>query len=195
MAILGRSGGGKSTLLRTLGLLDRPDQGEVRIDGIDRAAASERHRARVRASTIGFVFQSARLLDDLSATGNIARAYAFGPGASRRDRVRRIGDLIEELGLDAVGDAPAGVLSGGERQRVALGRALVRRPRLVFADEPTGSLDRETGDRVVETLLARVRDASVALVVVTHDRALAAEMDTVVTLADGRLSSAADHGR
>lgn len=188
MAILGRSGGGKSTLLRSLGLLDRPQQGEVRIDGVDYASASERRRARVRCSTIGFVFQSARLLDDLSAAANIGRAYSFGPAVPRREQVLRIGDLIDELGLAGVRDAPARVLSGGERQRVALGRALVREPRVVLADEPTGSLDDETGHGVVDALLGRVRDSGLALVVVTHDRELAGEMDTVVRLADGHLT-------
>jgi putative ABC transport system ATP-binding protein len=189
LAILGRSGGGKSTLLRSLGLLDRPQRGEVRIDGTDYANAGERRRARARASTIGFVFQSARLLDDLSAAANISRAYAFGPAVSRREQARRVGGLIDELGLTAVRSNPARFLSGGERQRVALARALVRDPLVVLADEPTGSLDDETGNGVMDALLARVRGSGLALVVVTHDRALADEMDTVARLADGTLTT------
>lgn len=187
LAILGRSGDGKTTLLRSLGLLDRPDSGVVRIEGVGVSSASERVRARARAGAIGFVFQSARLVEDLTAAANVHRAFAFGPSVTRRERGRAVTSVMGDLGLDRVADRPAKVLSGGERQRVALARALVRGPKIVLADEPTGSLDGATGDGVVDLLRHRVHRDGVALVVVTHDRSLAGRLDDALELVDGRL--------
>ncbi|MFN8543308.1 MAG: ABC transporter ATP-binding protein [Candidatus Binatia bacterium] len=186
LAVVGASGVGKSTLLHLLGGLDRPTAGRLVIDGMDVSAALEPELAAFRNRTIGFVFQFHHLLGDFTALENammpalIARE-SFG-GARRRAT-----ELLERVGLGGrLGHRP-GELSGGEQQRVAVARAVMQRPRLLLADEPTGNLDPATGDSVQEVLLELNREHGSALVVATHNPVLAAAMGRTLRVAAGRL--------
>lgn len=185
-AIVGRSGSGKSTLLNILGGLDLPSSGQVLVDGVPLATARRRDRERWRARGVGFVFQFHFLLPDFSALDNLlVPVRSLGPVAEA-DR-RRALDLLEAMGLaDRAGHLP-GELSGGEQQRVAVARAFMNRPRVVLADEPFGNLDREIGQRLGDLLFALHRQEGVALVLVTHDPALAARAQACWRLEQGVL--------
>ncbi|HEY8485139.1 MAG TPA: ABC transporter ATP-binding protein [Longimicrobiales bacterium] len=192
VAIVGPSGSGKTTLLGLLAGLDRPSAGRVLLDGQDLSALSEDERARLRADKVGFVFQTFHLLPTLTALENVLvplelRGGVRGEG-SRRLRERAAG-LLERVGLgDRLHHYPA-QLSGGEQQRVALARAFVHEPKILFADEPTGSLDGETGARVIDLLLELNREARATVVLVTHDPELATRAGRVVRLSGGRIVS------
>ena len=191
VAIYGPSGSGKSTLLFAAGGLMPIDAGSVRFEGRDLATLSRREAARHRSAALGFVFQSSRLVPGLSAIDNVALKL-MGTGASRAEARRRVVPLLDRLGLQARAKHRVDRLSRGERHRVSLARALSNDPRLVLADEPTGSLDSQRSHEVL-TLLAEVcRERGVAVVLVTHDPAGADFADRVHTLRDGRLSSS--HG-
>jgi lipoprotein-releasing system ATP-binding protein len=185
-AVRGASGTGKSTLLQCVGLLDRADAGTIRLDGGDLAALGPRERAAARARRIGFVFQAYHLLPEFTGRENIlmaARAAGLPPGPARE----RAAMLIARLGLDGKADRPPHTLSGGERQRIAVCRALLNRPALLLADEPTGNLDPTTAAQVLDAFLALARDDGAAVVLVTHDPAVAARADERWDLRDGRL--------
>ncbi|MCD8503571.1 MAG: ABC transporter ATP-binding protein [Burkholderiaceae bacterium] len=187
VAIVGASGSGKSTLLHCLGLLDRPDGGELSVAGNATGGLSEKARSRLRNQCLGFVYQFHHLLPEFNAVDNVAMPLIVGkePLASARDRAR---DLLIEMGLGHRLQNYPGQLSGGERQRVALARALVTRPVCVLADEPTGNLDRETASQVFE-LITRIRDDfGTAVVLVTHDLKLAERADRCLSMVNGRLS-------
>ena len=188
VAIVGRSGAGKSTLLHVLGGLDRPESGEVRIDGQSLYAVSQRLRTAVRASKIGFVFQSYHLLPEMDVTENVMLPAMTGVlGVSRQEMRRRALELLDHVGLaDRATHMPL-ELSGGEQQRVALARALINEPALILADEPTGNLDRGTGSQIMELLFGLSRTRELALVMVTHSPETAALCDRVVELANGLL--------
>ena len=186
VAIVGPSGSGKTTLLGLLAGLDRPTRGTVRLDGDDLSRLSEDGRARLRAEKVGFVFQTFQLLPTLTALENVLvpielRGDADGPADERARR------LLERVGLgDRLHHYPA-QLSGGEQQRVGLARAFAGEPKVLFADEPTGSLDAETGRTVIDLLVALNRDARTTLMLVTHDPALAERARRVIRLSGGAI--------
>jgi putative ABC transport system ATP-binding protein len=189
VAIRGPSGSGKTTLLSILGGLLRPDVGRVWLDGCDLAAASEPERAHVRLTRIGFVFQRGLLLPTLTARENVALVPRVA-GASTAEAGVRADALLAELGLAARAHLLPAALSAGECQRAALARALVMRPELVLADEPTAHLDQALGAQVMHALKSLATAGRAALVVVTHDPRAAAVADRVLELSDGRLLSA-----
>jgi putative ABC transport system ATP-binding protein len=183
-AVMGPSGSGKSTLLHCLAGLDRPTSGTVRIGGIDLAALKDKALTELRRERVGFVFQAFNLVPTLTARENIVLPLSLG----RRDPDPAWFDaVIAALGLgDRLGHRPA-ELSGGQQQRVAVARALVTRPQLVFGDEPTGNLDRTSGQELLALLRSSVDDLGQTIVMVTHDPVAAATADRVWFLADGRV--------
>ncbi|RMH00943.1 MAG: ATP-binding cassette domain-containing protein [Planctomycetota bacterium] len=193
VALRGASGSGKSTLLHLLGLLDRPDRGEVRLAGRAAAGLGATARARLRARLVGFVFQQFHLLAELSALENVLVPRRLACGAAwlrrRREERARARELLAAVGLgDRLRHRPA-QLSGGEQQRVAIARALVGRPAILLADEPTGNLDRRTGEEVLALLLELARDRDAAVLLATHDPDIAARCDRILALADGRIEA------
>jgi putative ABC transport system ATP-binding protein len=189
VAIVGRSGSGKSTLLHLAAGIERPSSGRVLQDGRDLASLRDRELARLRRDRVGFVFQFFHLLPHLSVLENVALPARIA-GDPRGAALARARELLARVGLaDRESDA-ADALSGGEQQRVALCRALLRRPGLLLADEPTGSLDDVTGRAVMDLMLELSRERGSALVFVTHDRELAALADRVLELKSGELVAA-----
>jgi putative ABC transport system ATP-binding protein len=186
-AISGPSGCGKSTLLHVLGCVDTPSSGTLRFDTRDVSTMSDNARSLVRLRHIGFVFQRFFLLPMLTAAENVElpQSEAGVPLAERRERTR---ELLAYVGLGARSDHRPSQLSGGEMQRVAIARALANRPKLLLADEPTGELDRSTGEQIAQ-LLDRVNNDGTALVIVTHDQALAARATRVLSMRDGRIDA------
>ena len=186
LAVAGPSGSGKSTLLGLIAGLDRPTAGRIIVAGVEITRLGEDELARFRLDTIGYVFQSYHLIPTLSALENVAVPLEL---AGERDALGRARALLGEVGLgDRAHHYPI-QLSGGEQQRVAVARAVGRRPRLLLADEPTGNLDSATGKQIIELLVALNRNLGSTLVLVTHDGALAAHADRIVTLRDGRVAS------
>jgi putative ABC transport system ATP-binding protein len=192
VAITGPSGSGKSTLLNLLGLLDRPTEGLLEIDGIDVGSASERDRAAVRAHRIGFVFQSFHLLPHRTSAENVmlAQVYADMP---RRRRMGAALAALAQVGLEHRAHALPTALSGGERQRVAIARALVNHPSLLLCDEPTGNLDTATTTELTE-LLVSLHEGGTTLVIITHNPAVAGRAERRVTIRDGQLAESPDDG-
>jgi putative ABC transport system ATP-binding protein len=185
VAICGPSGCGKSTLLHLLGCVDAPSGGTLLFEGHNVAALPDRERSQIRLRRIGFIFQRFFLLPMLTAAENVELPQAEA-GASRGDRQRRTAELLEYVGLSARADHRPSQLSGGEMQRVAIARALANRPRLLLADEPTGELDRVTGEQIA-TLLDRANADGTALVIVTHDESLARRAGRILTMRDGMI--------
>ncbi|MGC6489513.1 MAG: ABC transporter ATP-binding protein [Planctomycetota bacterium] len=190
VALLGASGAGKSTLLHLLGLLDTPTQGEVRYDGRAVADLSVGARARLRHEHVGFVFQFYHLIPELTALQNVVLAKMMGSSVlsylGRRRQCRaQATELLAEVGLgDRLHHRPT-ELSGGERQRVAIARALLAEPKVVLADEPTGNLDSQTADSVVELMFSTQQRRGLAFLLVTHDEQLAQRCDRIVRMKDG----------
>jgi putative ABC transport system ATP-binding protein len=183
LAIVGPSGSGKSTLLGLLAGLDRPRSGRVILDGQDLSALTEDGRARLRGEKVGFVFQSFHLIPTLTARENVQV-----PLELRGEEARvRADELLERVGLAARAHHYPAQLSGGEQQRVALARAFSNRPRILFADEPTGNLDAATGQSVIELMDRLNRELGTTLVLVTHDTDLAGRARRMIRLMDGRV--------
>ncbi len=185
VAIMGPSGSGKSTLLNLLGLLDRPNAGVYRLEGRDVTTLSADEQARVRSERIGFVFQSFHLVPRLSAAENIALPMTLA-GIPPARRAERVAQALKDYGLENRADHRPDQLSGGQRQRVAIARATIMQPAVILADEPTGNLDRATGDEVVR-LLEELNARGVTLIVVTHDAALGSRARRQLRMEDGCL--------
>ena len=191
VSIVGRSGSGKSTLLNILGMVDSPSEGVMRWQGepVDRMRA--KRRDRMRGDSVGFIFQQFNLIEGLTATDNVAMPLVYCGDSRfwRRHELAR--EMLELVGLGHRLDSPVTTLSGGEQQRVAIARALVRSPKLILADEPTGALDIDTGEQVMRLLDDRATEIGAALVVITHDPAIAAGSRTQFLLDRGILTQTA----
>ncbi|MEM7653489.1 MAG: ABC transporter ATP-binding protein [Pseudomonadota bacterium] len=189
VALVGPSGAGKSTLLHTAGLLERPDGGDVLINGESVAKASDRRRTAIRRREVGFVYQFHHLLPEFSARENIVLPQMI-TGLKRREARKRADELLAMVGLTERAGHRPGQLSGGEQQRVAIARALANAPSILLADEPTGNLDTNTAEHVFEMLTKLVRGIGLAAIVATHNLDLASRMDRVMILRDGTLEIA-----
>lgn len=187
VAIMGPSGSGKSTMLNLLGLLDRPDAGTYRLEGRDVTTLSPDEQALVRSERIGFVFQSFHLVPRLTAAANIELPLVLA-GIAPAERQRRVSQALREYGLQERADHRPDQLSGGQRQRVAIARATVMHPAVILADEPTGNLDRATGEDVIH-LLEALNAQGVTLVIVTHDQTLGARARRQLVMEDGAIAS------
>ncbi|WP_321489529.1 ABC transporter ATP-binding protein [uncultured Hyphomonas sp.] len=186
VGLIGPSGSGKSTLLHTAGLLERPEAGAVLLDGVDCLKLDDKSRTALRRSKIGFVYQFHHLLPEFNAADNVAMPLMIA-GVARKAAREKAAELLAEMGLEHRADHQPGQMSGGEQQRVAIARALANTPRLVIADEPTGNLDPATTERVFATFIKMAREEGAAVLVATHNHALTAHMDRVLTLEDGKL--------
>ncbi len=187
LAVQGRTGSGKSTLLNLLGCLDRPTEGTVELDGTDLGALREERLTRLRATSIGFVFQTFNLVPTLSAAENVEAAL-IPLGTGHSGRRQRVAAALESVGLaDRASHLPA-ELSGGQQQRVAIARALVKEPTVLLADEPTGNLDEDTRNEIVALLEGLWRERGLTLILITHDTAIARRAQRIGAMNKGRLT-------
>lgn len=186
VAVTGPSGSGKTTLLSLLGLLDTPTAGSYRLNGVDVAGLGDADRSAVRAHRIGFVFQAFHLLGYRSVVDNVELGLLY-QGVAKRQRRQRAHDVIDRVGLTHRRHAPCSTLSGGEKQRVAIARTLVREPALVLCDEPTGNLDTNTSNQILD-LLDELHMAGLTIAIITHDPAIAASAQRHLTITDGHLT-------
>lgn len=185
-AIVGASGSGKSTLLAILGLLDNPTHGAYLLDGRDTAALPDHQRTKLRRDNLSFIFQAFHLVPHLTATENVEEALRID-GTPPPARQERAAAALDAVGLAARASERPGTLSGGEQQRVAVARAIVREPRLLLCDEPTGNLDSRNAERVLDTILSAGAHEC-AVVIVTHDAGIAAQCDFELHVADGQVT-------
>lgn len=183
-AIVGRSGSGKSTLLHLIGGLDRPDAGKVRIEGKDIFALKDERLAEFRRKKIGFVFQDYNLIPSLNVWENIALPLGLD---NRKVRRQDVEEVLVKIGLADKAEAMPNVLSGGQKQRTAIARALITRPALILADEPTGNLDSQTELEVISLMKSCVTDFGQTLVMITHDEMIAQMADRVIEITDGKV--------
>ena len=187
MAIIGPSGSGKSTMLGLLGVLDKPTEGTVEIAGTDTGTLDDNSRSRLRGDTVGFVFQQFHLIPHLTAAANVETALLYR-GLTRTERRDRAAAALDQVGLAARADQRPVQMSGGEQQRVAIARAIVTEPLLVLADEPTGALDSETAEQVMQ-LLRELNADGLTLIVVTHDEVVGGSANRAIKMRDGRIVS------
>jgi len=193
-SIVGKSGSGKSTLLSLLGALDKPTSGDVVVDGVSLAGLPDGKLTEYRRRDIGFVFQQFNLIPNLSAVDNVMLPMEFA-GVRKSARLQRAKELLEQVQLDPEKQSrKTNRLSGGEQQRVAIARALANEPKLILADEPTGNLDEQTGEHIIELLSSLSRDHNTTILVVTHDRSLAQKTERCFRLQQGRLVEEARSG-
>ena len=188
VAIMGASGSGKSTLLHLLGGLEKASGGEVVLDGVNVNQVSAAKLARLRNKSLGFIYQSHHLLGEFTVLENVAMPLLIGGESVKQARVRA-GELLQRVGLGHRIEHKPGELSGGERQRAAVARALINKPCLILADEPTGNLDSKTADQVYQLMLELNQELNVSFLVVTHDHDLAARMGKVLHMEDGLIVS------
>jgi putative ABC transport system ATP-binding protein len=193
VAVMGPSGSGKSTLLHCLAGIFPPDKGEIWFDGERLDTLSDARRTELRRSAFGFVFQFGQLVPELTVTDNIALPLLLSK-RNRKSAYAAAQEWLARLELDGLGGRRTGELSGGQAQRVALARAMVAKPKLLFADEPTGSLDTLTGELVMELLVSTAREDGATVVLVTHDARVAAYADREVLVRDGRVINRAEVG-
>lgn len=186
VSVLGPSGSGKSTLLHVLSGIVVADSGDVLIDGRSISGMDESRRTRLRRVTFGFIFQQGHLVDELTAVENVMLPLLLD-GIPRREAQYRSLGWLERFGIVELAKSRPGAMSGGQAQRVAAARSLVAKPRVVFADEPTGALDTAAGDRVMEALVEAARDEAVAVLLVTHDPRTAAYAHRSITICDGEV--------
>ena len=194
MSIMGPSGSGKSTLMNILGLLGRPTSGSYRVGGRDVATMNDRELSAFRNEHIGFVFQSFNLLGHLTALENASLPLVYR-GVGRRETRRRAQDILEKVGMGDRLDHRPDQLSGGQKQRVAIARALVGAPSAVLADEPTGALDSDTAEEVMQLLIRLNREERVAVVIITHDAAVSRQCSRRALIRDGELLEDAREAR
>ena len=187
IAIVGRSGSGKSTLLNLLGLLDTPSEGTLHLRGVESNSLDKRGRAALRNELLGFVFQYHHLLPEFSVRENILMPYLISRRPVDDAITSRVDETLKVLGLDGLGDKSANALSGGQKQRVAIGRALMNRPPIVLADEPTGNLDTENTESVYALFRTINAEWGTTFLIVTHDQDIASMTDRILELRDGRL--------
>jgi len=189
VALIGPSGSGKSTLLNQIGLLDKPTSGELYVTGQATTQLEDSDLTRLRAKSIGFVFQFHNLLPEFTALENVMLPLLAARGRPNDAMKLRAAELIEQVGLSKVGKHMSNDLSGGQQQRVAIARALVMQPPLVLADEPTGNLDTESANTIFELLRRVNKDSGTSFLIVTHDPRLAQRCDRIIELVDGRIDS------
>ena len=187
VSVMGPSGSGKSTLLNALGLLDRPNDGSYRLNDVETAELAEERRAELRRDHIGFIFQAFHLIPRLSAADNIGLPMILA-GIDPKERRTRIDEVLAALDLSERANHRPDQLSGGQRQRVAIGRAIVMRPNLLLADEPTGNLDQHAGGEVI-TLLEKLNASGITLIIVTHDPDIGSRANRRIRMIDGRIES------
>ena len=190
VAIQGPTGGGKSTLLQMLGALDRPTSGSIALRGDDLSTLSEAKLANIRASEIGFVFQGFNLIPTLTALENVEMALVPAK-VPAQERVHRATQALESVGLGERATHLPNELSGGQQQRVAIARALVKNPKVLLADEPTGNLDEQTRDEIMQLLEGLWRDQNLTVIIVTHDSAVAKRAERRLRIANGTISEVA----
>ena len=188
LSVMGPSGSGKSTLFNMIGALDRPTRGEVSIGGVSLASLTRPRLAAFRNSHIGYIFQSFNLLPSLTALRNVALPLMFA-GRSTADAEGKAADVLERVGLGHRLHHRPGELSGGQQQRVAIARALANDPMIILGDEPTGNLDLQTGEQIIELLATLSREQGVTIITATHDYKMLSTSDRVVWIADGRIES------
>ena len=187
LSIMGPSGSGKSTLLNILGLLDRPDEGTYCIDGRDTTALADDQQATIRRYKIGFIFQFFHLVPRLTATDNVGLPLVLA-GVDPKERRHRVNEAIDRFGLSSRAGHRPDQLSGGQRQRVAIARAVIMNPSVILADEPTGNLDRTSGDEIIQAIES-IREQGMTVIIVTHDPNIGSRAVRAIRMVDGRIVS------
>jgi putative ABC transport system ATP-binding protein len=185
-AIMGPSGSGKSTLLNLISCLDTPTSGKVYLEGVDVGKLSEGQRARIRREKIGFVFQQFNLMKNMTAYENIELPMKL-LGLHNKERHERVKILLKTVGLESKGNNKANELSGGEQQRIAIARSLANQPNIILADEPTGNLDKKSGENIINLLLDLNKKENKTIVIITHDAGIAAKCRRVIRIEDGKI--------
>ena len=187
VSIVGASGSGKSTLMNIIGVLDRPTEGEYRLDGLDISALKDQELSRIRNQKIGFVFQTYNLISRTSALKNVELPMMYA-GIGRKERAQRARHYLKMVGMEERMSHKPDELSGGQKQRVSIARAMANDPSIILADEPTGALDSKTGRRIMDIFHRLNREEGKTIVLITHSNELAAETDRIITIRDGEIT-------
>lgn len=187
-SIIGQSGSGKSTLLNIIGTLDKPTSGEVVIDGKEVSRMSRKKLAILRNSTLGFVFQFHYLLPEFTALENVLMPYRIKNGTAGKEIISEAKEIMRIVGLEKVMNNPSSKMSGGQQQRTAIARALINKPKIILADEPTGNLDSDTTEMIYDMMRKINEDFGTTFIIITHDRKIAEKADRIVEIKDGRIN-------